>query len=164
MPLITIGSTPIQFPDTAQSPDWSEAIIQFAQAVAESLNTVAGPYDVPAQSFIFNSTGTQDIPSLQFSSSLVRAAYIKYSIYRTTSSSSAYEAGQAIVIYSSNNPVGNKWDLIVEKVQGGPSGPGGSSSITLSITDDGQMQLTATALAGSNAINKISYSAQAFTQ
>jgi len=161
MPLITIGSTPIQFPDSAQAPDWSEAVIQFAQVVSDSLNTFAGPYDVPAQSFLFASSGAQQIPNLQFSTAVIRAAYIKYSIYRTTSSNTAFEAGQIIVIYNPNtaNPSDKKWQIITECV-GGNSG----ASASLSIDDSGQFYITPTALSGTNAINKISYSAQAFSQ
>mgnify|MGYP003352840497 FL=1 len=51
MPLITISGTPIEFPDTAQSPDWSTAVILFAQTVADSINAVKGPYDVSTQPF-----------------------------------------------------------------------------------------------------------------
>lgn len=156
MPLINIGSTPIQFPDSAQSPDWSEAVIQFAQAVADSINSVAGPYDVPAQSFLFNAAANkQTIPNLQFSSSAVRAAYVKYSVYRSNDISSVYEAGQIIVVYNANNVVGKKWEIINEHV--------GNSSVDLIIEDDGQFKISNTSgISFTN--NKISYSAQAFSQ
>lgn len=162
MPLITIGSTPIQFPDSAQAPDWSEAVIQFAEAVSASLNTAVGPYDISSQDFLFASTGTQLIPNLQFSSSAVRAAYIKYSIYRTTNDNTAFEAGQIIAIYNQNASVGvKKWQIISESI-GGPSG----ARCTISVEDDGQFYITPTALPGLgvNPVNKISYNARAFGQ
>jgi len=158
MPLITVSGTPIQFPDEASSPSWAEAVIQFCQVVANSINSVVGPYDVAPQQFVIDSynPGSADIPNLAFSTSTVRAAYIRYSVYRTTNSTTVSETGQMIIVYNPNNPVGNKWEIAKDRV--------GDASISFSVDDTGQFSFTTTALSGINHSGNITFSAQALNQ
>lgn len=159
MPQITIQGTVIDFPDSASSPDWSQAVIQFAQTVESALSSVVGAYDVAPQSFVidsYNPSSNISIPNLSFSTTAVRAAFVKYTVYRTTTLTNAYEAGNIIVVYNSANPVGNKWEIITERA--------GDASISLTITDTGQFQLSTTALSGLNHAGKIVYSATSLAQ
>lgn len=83
MPQITIQNTVIDFPDSAQSPNWSEPVIAFAEAVELALASVVGPYDVPSQVLnidAYNPGTDIEITALNFPSSEVRSAFIRYAL------------------------------------------------------------------------------------
>lgn len=159
MPIITIGSTIIDFPNSGSSPNWSSAVISFAEAVQNTLSGLAGPADVFPQIFVINAfnPGTNvPIPNLTFSTTIVRAAFIRYAVYRTTSATSAYESGELNIVYNPNGPVNNKWEYSRDYI--------GDGQISFTITDTGEVQLNTTALAGINHAGKLVYSAQALLQ
>lgn len=161
MPQLIISGTIIEFPDTAASPDWSPAIIQFAQAVEAALSLAVGTYDVPSQAFTidaYNSASNVTIHNLAFPTSIVRSVYIRYSIYRTTSSATAYEAGDMIAIYNANNDPGSKWILSI----GNKTGNDGQ--ITFHVSDTGQFTFDSTALSGTGHSGKIIFEAKALEQ
>lgn len=166
MPVINIQGTPINFPDSAASPNWAPAVIQFAQLVANALSAVIGAYDVSPQVFIldpFNPTSSPtNVPSLSFPTTNVRAAFIKYSVFRTTSTTTSYQAGNIIVVYNPNNSVGNKWELIRDTV--GKDSVSYPEDIYFTITDAGQVQFTTNALPGINHVGRLTYTAQALVQ
>ncbi len=148
---ITINGTPIVFPTSGSSPDWAPAVDKFAIAVQDALAGVVGAGDVSPQVFVIDSynPGTNiDLPSLSFSTSVVRAAFIKYAVQRTTDSTSAYEAGQLMIVYN-----GSTWEVGQQYVANG--------EISFSVTNVGQVQFTTNTLAGINHAGKISYSATA---
>lgn len=159
MPTISIGSTVINFPNSGSSPNWAQPVIDFATAVQNTLSGLAGPADVFPQIFVINNfnPGTNiDIPNLTFSTTIVRAAFIRYAVFRSTNSASAYEAGEIKIVYNPNGPVGNKWEYDRRFI--------GDGQISFTITDTGQVQLTTEALSGINHTGKITYSAQALLQ
>ena len=161
MPIITINSQVIEFPDSGASPNWAPAVIQFAQAVADAIALAGGTYDVAPQSYTidaFNSATNVDIPALSFPTSAVRAVFIRYSVFRSTDSTSAYEAGDLITMYNPNNGIGVKWALS----QGNITGSG--AQITFNVTDTGQFQFSTTALAGANHAGKIVFEARSLEQ
>lgn len=158
MPTITIGSTVIDFPNSSSSPNWSPAIIEFAQAVAANLAFAVGPYDIPPQSQAITQEfeGPTDITNLVFSTSAVRAAFIRYSVYRESSTPAvATETGTISIVYNQTNPSLNKWELSQDKT--------GDASITFSITDTGQVQFTTTTI-GPFVTGKIYFTAQSMLQ
>lgn len=161
MPEIIIGSTVIDFPDSGESPNWAEAIIQFAQAVEGQLALAGARYDVAPQAFTldpYNSSSNIDITPLSFPISAVRAVFIRYSVYRTTDSANAYEAGDLIAMYNPNNSVGLKWALSQGNVTGG------GAQISFNVTDNGQFQFSTTALSGSNHAGKLVFEARSLEQ
>src|SRR5579863_7672630 len=101
MPLITIQGNPIQFPDDGTSPDWAEAVIQFAQDTATALSGAVGTFDVSPQTFdisSYNPTSTpQPVPNLSFSTTTVLGANIQIACTRTTSGSSVSEYDQLTI-------------------------------------------------------------------
>lgn len=160
MPTIIIQQTVIDFPDTAASPEWSEGIIAFAKAVEEALNTVIGKADISPQIMTidaYNSASNINVVNLSFSPNTVRGAFIRYTVYRTTDSSTAYEAGSITAVYNTNGTTGSKWEMIQ-----GPVAADGK--ITFNMLDSGQIQFSTTALSGINHAGKLSYSAQALLQ
>lgn len=161
MPQLIINSQVIDFPDSSESPNWAPAIIQFAEAVEQALAIAIGTYDVAPQAFTIDpyNPGTNiDIPNLSFPISNVRAVFIRYSVYRTTDSNTAYEAGDVIAMYNPSNPVTQKWALSVGNKTGG------DGQLTFNVTDNGQFQLTTTALAGSNHAGKLVFDARSLEQ
>jgi hypothetical protein len=152
MPIITIGSQVINFPNSSASPDWSPAIIQFAKAVSQILNTVSGAFDVPNQTFtidIYNPGTNIDIPALAFPITQVRAASVNYSVFRQTSTTTAYETGIILAVYNPSNPPGSAWEFNIQRV--------GDAQITFNILDSGQVQFTTQTLTGINHVGKISF-------
>lgn len=158
MPNITIGGTVIDFPDSAESPNWAPSIIQFAQAVASTLSTVVNTYDIASQVYtmVANVNSGVSLPNLSFSTSAVRAAFIRYSVFRSTTTANGSEAGTLVIVYNPNNAPGLKW----EKIQVSAA----DASVSFTITDAGQVQFSSTALAGASHTGFISYVAQALTQ
>jgi hypothetical protein len=156
---ITINNQVITFPGDGDSPDWAPAIVQFAEAVAGALSISVNPNDVAPQSFTidsFNSASNVNIPALSFPTSTVRAVFIRYSVYRTTSSANADEAGDIIAEFNANNSTGHKWSFS----QGNITGQGGQ--ISFNMTDSGQIQFSTTPLSGTGHAGKISFDARAF--
>lgn len=88
---ITVGGVVIQFPNTGSSPIYSEAIIEFAQAVATQLQTIASPYDIAPTVQILTSNVNTNInlsgngTNVSFPSDLVRSFTFSYAVYRVTS-------------------------------------------------------------------------------
>lgn len=159
MPLIEIQGTPIQFPDSATSPNWAEAVIQFAEAVEAALATVVGAFDVPPQALIIDAQnpGTNvDIAALSFPTSTVRAAFIRYSVFRSTSLTSVVESGELMILYNPAGPIGNKWEIGQRQLSDG--------QISFYVTDTGQVQFSTTALAGSGHTGKLTFTAQSILQ
>jgi hypothetical protein len=158
MPItVTISGTPIQFPVSADSPNWAPAITQFAELTADALASVAGPYDIPPQIYtmVANVNTNVSLPALAFPVAAVQGAAVQYTVYRSTTGSGATtvsEFGTLEVIYNPNNPTGNKWEMSREYT--------GNGDVTFSITDLGQVQFSSTSITGSNHSGTIGYTAK----
>lgn len=157
---IVIQGTQIDFPSSADAPNWAPAVISFAQAVEAALNSAGvGAFDVPPQVLdisIYNPGTSVNINPLNFPITVVRAAFIRYAVFRTTSSNTAYEVGELEIIYNPNGPSGNLWEVGRQYV--------GNGLITFYVTDAGQVQFTTSTLAGTGHEGKISFTAQTLTQ
>ena len=88
MPILNINGQIIDFPDVSESPNWADALIQFAQAVEGALAVAINQYDVPPQVFTLDAYNglTAEIANLVFPPSQVRACTIFFSVWRKTSS------------------------------------------------------------------------------
>lgn len=161
MPTLIINQQVIDFPESAESPNWAPAIIQFAEAVAGGLAIAIGTFDVAPQAFTidqYNSATDIDITNLSFPTNDVRAVFIRYSIFRTTDTNTAYEAGDMIAMYNPNNPVNAKWALS----RGNRTG--GDGQIVFKVTDTGQFRFDSTAISGANHQGKITFDARSLEQ
>lgn len=158
MPIINIQGTIIEFPDSAQSPNWADPVIQFAEAVAAALASVAGPFDVSPQIYLMVSNVNTNValPNLAFPTSNVRGARITYTVFRTTSTNTVAEEGNIDIVYNPDGPFGNKWEISREKT--------GDALVTFSITDTGIVQFTSALLPGLNHQGNIGYTAKALLQ
>lgn len=155
---ITISGTVIQFPSTGDSPTWSPAVIQFAEAVADTLQSIAGPFDVTPQSYsmVSNANTNVAVPNLSFPTSNVRGAFIRYAVYRSSDSVFLAEAGDITVVYNPQGTTSNKWETIQRKV--------GDAQISFVVTDVGQVTFSSTSISGIGPTGTITYTAQALEQ
>lgn len=160
MPRIIIKGTPIDLPDSAASPNWSPAIIEAFQAIADAVNAVTATYDVApqVQNIDANNSSTNvDLNNLTFPSADVRAATVYYSVYRQTEDSGppdgqeVAEAGTLEIVFNDANPITQKWE-IVRMFEG-------DASITFSVTDLGQIQFSTSPLTGTNHTGIVTYRA-----
>lgn len=152
---ITIAGTPIEFPSTAQSPDWSEAIIQFAEAVELALQSAIGEFDVPPQVFtLSNNVNTNlDLPNLSFSTTEVRSVTVEFAVFRSTDSNITEAKGRLNMLFDDDS---STWLVQREDDVGNIT-----SEVTFNVTNQGQVQISTTSLAGTNYQGVISYSAEA---
>ena len=142
MPRIVVQGSVIQFPDTSESPDWSQAVIDFAQAVEVALSAVAGAYDVSPQVFNIdaqNPTSTNiNIPNCTFSITAVRAVLFNITTSRVADGVTYSEYSSILAVYNASNGAGLKWELSREQV--------GDAAIAFNMPDVGQLQFTTTQL------------------
>jgi hypothetical protein len=172
---IIVNSTPIDFPSSAQSPNWAPALIEFAQNTAAALNGIVGPYDIAPQVMdIPNNENEHQVQttasSLAFPTDSVRSANIRYSVYRTNTSNQTHaESGILTVVYNPNAALDQKWeiqrDFIGNVTPQGSSGNGlTTSGINFRIDDSGQVYYTVTSLDVAGYTGKLSFAAQALLQ
>lgn len=161
MSTITIQGTPIDFPDVADSPDWGEAVKEFAEAVEDALAGVAGAHDIAPQVMNIDAYNTAsagaNITNLTFSTSSVRAAVINIATYRNTDTTTVSEISVLHIVYNASNSVGQKWEITRERT--------GDGKITFAVSDTGQISFVIRAsdgaLTGSSYNGLLSYSAKA---
>lgn len=156
MPIITIQGTIIDAPNVAADPNWAPAIIQFMQAVELALRVTTGDFDVAPQTLNIDSynPGTNvNIDELSFSVADVRDVTISYAVVRSTSLSNVSESGTFRAVYNSANPIGNKFE--VTRVARG------DASISLAISDTGQVSFSTSALSGTGHAGTLIFSAKA---
>ena len=159
MPIITIQGTPIDFPTSGTDPNWSEAVVLFAELVGQALNTSVGPFDVATQTFVldpYNTVGiSTDIPNLVFPTTDVRSTIINYSLKRSgqVPTEEHVEAGIILASYDEDGAIGSKWEVSREFV--------GDAKIEFAISDTGQVSFTPTAQVGTiNHTGMLSFSAK----
>ena len=163
---IVIQNSVIDFPSSAQDPNYAPGIIQFAQAVEQALASVVGPFDIPptimnidSYDVVTNQPITDSVQPLSFPVSAfpsngVRAAFIRYAVYRTSTATTVTEAGNITLVY---NPDGSPvWQIQREYIAG--------ANISFSIDATGQMFFTTTTIGGTNHVGRITYVAQALKQ
>jgi len=161
MPTIIITGIPIEFPNTGAVPVNSEAQIQFAKAVEAALSGLISTGDVSKQIFTLNAAhniaSNVTLTGLSFNTSVVRAAFIRYSVYReVTQPASASEAGEMTIIYNVNNPTNQKWELQQERV--------GDASISFTVDDNGQFSFSTTSIGTGTHSGTIAFVAQSLAQ
>lgn len=160
MPLIIIKGTPINIPNSGASPNWSPAVIEAFQAIADAVNLFTGTFDVAPQTIsidAFNPGVNINIDNLVFPPSDVRAATVYYTIYRKTQDSGPpdgvelAEAGTLEIVYNNSRPSTQKWEV-------GRSGEG-DALVTFMVSDLGQISFTSETLTGINHIGILSFRA-----
>lgn len=162
MTRLLIKGTPVNFPNSAASPNWAPAVIEAVEALTDAVNAITATYDVAPQAQNIdanNSSNDVSLNNLSFPSADVRAATVYYTVFRQTEDSGppdaqeVTEAGTLEISYNNSRPVNQKWELV-------RSGQG-EAYITFEITDAGQITFSTTALTGINHTGIVSYRALA---
>lgn len=167
---IIVNNTVIDFPSSSQSPNWAPALIEFAQNVAIALSGSTGPYDIAPQVMDILNDGAEHAVqtpavSLSFPNSEVRAANIRYSVYRNNDANETHaETGELVVVY---NTEAASWELQRDFIGNVvPQGGAGATTngITFRIDSNGQVYYSADILSPTGYAGKLSFAAQALLQ
>lgn len=160
MPKITVKGTVINIPNSGSSPNWSSAIIEAFQALADAVNVFTGTFDVAPQTQAidaFNPGSNIPLDNLVFPPSEVRSATIYYTIYRKTEDSGPpdgveiTEGGTLEIVYNNSRPSTEKWEI-------GRMGEG-DALVDFIVDDLGQISFSTQAVTGINHTGIISYRA-----
>lgn len=156
---IQIGNTIVQFPQTGNDPSWSQAVVRFAQLVAQQLQGIVGPFDVVPSVQILNNDANSniDISGANFPNGSVRSFDLDYAVYRTNGVDVIVEEGRVRGIYDLDNS--NTW--VIQRDYSGSKQTNGTSYHSFSMSGD-QLQFSSVAIGGSYDGNesKIAYSAR----
>ena len=158
MPNIQVGNRIIKFPNSGSDAQWSQPVIDFAQAVAQELQGISSEYDVNprVQTLISNTNTNLAISGLTFPNSAVRGFTVSYAIYRTNTVDSLVQTGTFSGIYDTVN---SNW--VVEHEFVGERQSNGLPYHTFGMSGD-NVTLSTIAMTGSydNINSNISYSAK----
>lgn len=152
---LIIGNDPFQYPDPGDPPGWGEGSSDWASAVTEAIASVIGPDDILQTSFSIanNISSYTNVNGLIFSNSTVRAAFVEYSIYRTTNSNELAQSGTLEMVYKNT---ANDWTLVQDF--------GGEAGVIFSITSSGQLQYQSSNVSGTSYSGVMKFKAQALAQ
>lgn len=152
---VTINGTTYSIPSQGDSPPWGDDLHDLLAALVDVANTTVGPGDILTTSFNVanNQSSATNVTGLSFDTSTVRSAIIQYSLYRTSSTTEMSEVGHMYVTYKTT---AGTWELAQSYA--------GSSGVTFSITNGGQVQYTSTNFSGVSYSGKMKFSAKAYLQ
>ena len=155
---LQIGNTIINFPATGSSPDWSQGVIAFAEAVTTQLLGLSLPSDVLPAVQILTSDANSSLPLVgaTFPNGTVRSFNFTYAIYRTNGVTNISETGQVTSVYNTGNAV---WEI--QRDYEGDKQSDGTSYHSFAMSGD-NLTFSSTAIGGRyDSINsKISFSAK----
>jgi hypothetical protein len=156
---ININGITVNFPASGDSPNWSPAVIQAIELIAEALTISAGPFDIPPQNFVMTSNVNTNvpIPNLEFPVSAVQGSIIFYGVQRSTNSTKVSQSGILILNYDPTQSPGSLWQITDEFASANSNG----ADITFNVTDVGQLQFSTTSIAGTGHTGTINFRALA---
>lgn len=164
MPLITIGNQVINFPNTGRDAVWSDAVVDFAQAVATQLSGAVGPFDIPplVQNLTLNTNTNLAIVSASFPNTQVRSFDFSYAIYRVSTGGGAMSLDETGTVKAVYNTATAAWRL--EHNFTGTRKADGTAYHSFAMSGD-QLVLNTDAITGvyDGTNSRISYSATALT-
>jgi hypothetical protein len=114
---ITIGDTIIQFPASGSSPNWSPAIIQFAELVSIQLQSISSPFDVAPTVQVLTSNINAGIPltgngaNLSFPHGSVRSFNFTYAVYQVSSGAGAASIAITGTVIGVYNTTTTAWSI-----------------------------------------------------
>ena len=122
---LSINGKVIEYPSPNQEPGWGSPATDFAEEVAETLDSIAGVGTIlETQAIIENSVleaAKKSVPGLVFNFNFTKTATISYRISRkTTMTGETVETGTLDVFYTPNDP-SNKWQITRTILSGDPT-------------------------------------------
>ena len=152
---VTLNGETFQIPIQGQNPAWGEQLTDLLQALVNAANSASGPADILLTSFNVsnNVASPTNITGAAFDTSQVRSFIMQYDLYRSTNSNELSEVGHLYGTYKSS---AGTWELNQSYA--------GSSGITFSMTNGGQLQYTSSNMAGTGYVGKMKFKATSFLQ
>lgn len=158
---LTVNNTPYEYPASGDEPGWGEAATGWAQEVTDVLNSILTSDDILQTTFTVanNISVATNVTGLSFNIASARAAFVEYSIYRKSDSttSGTAESGVMHLIYDTSAASGSRWTLVV-------SGIAGNAGVTFTITDAGQIQYKSTDIGATNYNGVMKFTARTLQQ
>lgn len=164
---ITIGSTIIDFPSSAQEQNWAPNVIEFAQAVEDALSALIGPFDIgvrimniddyaadasPGFIQVTDAVKPLEFPTATFPGLGVRSAIVTYAVYRKTSLETRTETGTLTLLYNDSNT----WEIQRDYI--------GDANCYFQVTSSGRVEIKLDALTGTDVNGRVTYQAKALVQ
>ena len=162
MPRITVKGTTFEFPNSSAAANWSPAVIETIQAIADAVNIFTGTFDVAPQTIsidTYNPGVNIAVDNLIFPPTDVRAVSVFYTVHRKTDNSTLIstdgveiaETGTLELVYNNARSSGTKWEI---------SRMGeGDAFVSFSVSDLGQILFTTENVSGINHTGILSYRA-----
>lgn len=153
---LTIAGTTFDYPTSGEDPNWGEQASAWSLAVTQALNTLLAPGDILQTTFTIENdiSVPKNVNGLLFDSGTVRAANVSYTVYRTSTSepSGFAETGVLYLIFDDSAAVGQKWKMTQQA--------NGTSGVSLTIGDNGQIQYISSAMDTAGYMGTICFSAR----
>lgn len=152
---ITLNGSSYTVASQGSSPPWGDDQADLLLALVAIAQSTSGSGDILTTSFNLanNQVVAANVTSASFDDSTIRGFIMSYSIYRSTTLNEESETGQIFGCYKST---AGTWEIAQTY--------GGSSGVTFSITNAGQLQYTTTNLAGASYSGKLKFKASSFLQ
>lgn len=150
---VTINGSSFSLPSQGDSAPWGDDLSDIILALIAVSNDTLGTADILTTSFNVanNQAVAANVNGLSFNTSLVRSAIIQYSLYRTSTTTEMSETGHIYVTYKST---AGTWEIAQSYA--------GSSDVTFTITNAGQVQYISSNFSGTSYSGKMKFNAKAF--
>lgn len=154
MSKLTIGNNVFNYPNPGEEPGYGQDASDWAAAVTEVLDSLAGTGTINETEITLQSNSTnEEIPGLIFNNSLIESANVFYRIYRKTADEELSEQGTLSIVYIPSDAA--KWQITRVINAAGGSVQAGSpepsdAKVYFDITTSGQVIYTSLPLVGAN--------------
>jgi hypothetical protein len=152
---VTISGTSYTIGDQGASPPWGADLNDLLLALVQVAQSTSGGGDILTTSFNVanNQVAPANVTGASWDTSTVRGFILSYSLYRSTNINEESETGQ---IYGTYSSTANTWQIAQTYA--------GSSGISFTITNAGQLQYTSSNVAGTGYSGKMKFSGKSFLQ
>jgi hypothetical protein len=157
---VTINNKTYSIPSPGEDPGWGEATTDWIVEANKVIANLFGPGDILQTSFNLsnNVIVSQPLLALSFNATLIRSAFIEYSVYRRSDSNpfGNVESGIIQLIYDNDAPINEKWKMTREYSE--------DSGIDFFVNDLGQLSYTTTDIGAAGHTGVIKFRARALSQ
>jgi hypothetical protein len=152
---VTISGTSYTIGDQGASPPWGADLNDLLLALVQVAQATSGGGDILTTSFNVanNQVAPANVTGASWDTSTVRGFILSYSLYRSTNINEESETGQ---IYGTYSSTANTWQIAQTYA--------GSSGISFTITNAGQLQYTSSNVAGTGYSGKLKFAGKSFLQ
>lgn len=142
MPDLKLNNQVYDYPSAGKEPSWGEGATDWAEAVTDTLNSLAGTGTILETQVTIDNNTTKPVTGLLFNEAFTEGIEVTYRISRKTDSVEYSEKGSLSIVYKPSSV--EKWFMsrVIDS--------GDDSLVALDINSSGQVIYTSTPLAGAN--------------